>query len=319
MTKLRTAIPLLLAALVATAAEHPRYSWRKADTSLALVNGERTVWQINYKKEPGKPCFHPLSLVDGTVLTGFRPPDHTWQRALWFSWKYINHVNYWEEDKDGVSEGVTELLNVTAAPKKDYSARIEMKLAYHPAGKPPVLTETRVINVSAPDARGCYRIDWDATFTAGDEDVLLDRTPPAYQPGGKSWGGYAGLTVRFAGTIRDWKVANSEEQTGEEATNGQRARWYDVSADFRGGAERSAPAGIAVLDHPSSQGHPTPWQVNTSKDIYFVAYMPSFLFHEPYKLAARGRIRLYHRVLIHPGLLDRDLVEKEWKTFSQGR
>jgi hypothetical protein len=299
------------------ATQQARYAWRQSATSLALCRGDHTIWQVNFRKEPGKPYFHPLALADGTVLTGFRPPDHRWQRALWFSWKYINRVNYWEEDPiTGVSEGQTEILAVAVTPRKNYSARIEMRLGYHPAGKPPVLTEERVIEVTRPDEKGCYRIDWRARFTAGQADVELDRTPPVGQPGGQSWGGYAGLTVRFASTIRDWQIQNSEGQTGKEGTNGKAARWYDISGVFRGDSDEDHPAGISVLDHPSSMRHPTPWQVNTNPTIFFVAYMPSFLFHEPSTILAGDKVSLYHRVLIHSGRLDRSFLEKEWNEFS---
>ena len=29
-------------------------------------------------------------------MTADRPPDHIWHHGLWFSWKFINKVNYWE-------------------------------------------------------------------------------------------------------------------------------------------------------------------------------------------------------------------------------
>jgi len=292
------------------------YHWQQSETSLALLKGEQVVWRFNFKKEPGKPCFHPLALTDGTVLTGFRPPDHPWQRALFFSWKYVNHVNYWEEDKNGVAQGETEILDVSVTPRKDFSAQIEMALGYHPPAQPPVLTERRLIEVSPPDEAACYRIDWRSEFTAGKEDVLLDRTPPLGQEGGQAWGGYAGLTVRFAPTIRDWQVNNSEGQSGKEETNGKKARWYDISGDFRGDTDEHHLAGIAILDHPTSLRHPTPWQVNTAEGIHFAAYMPSFLFHAPYAIPAGGKIRLRHRVLIHPGWLDKSLLEKEWSVFE---
>ncbi|MHC4198510.1 MAG: ThuA domain-containing protein [Planctomycetota bacterium] len=48
---------------------NPGYAWRRTDTSLALEGQGGVVWQLNYKKEEGKPYFHPLGLTDGTVLT----------------------------------------------------------------------------------------------------------------------------------------------------------------------------------------------------------------------------------------------------------
>ena len=57
-------------------------------------------------------------------------------------------------------------------------------MKYHPPGKPAVLTEKRTLEVSPPAADGAYFIDWLGVFTAGDTDVLLDRTPILGQPNG---------------------------------------------------------------------------------------------------------------------------------------
>ena len=103
------------------------YRWQHNDSSLALVKNNKVVWQFNFDEKQSKPYFHPLSLTDGTELTWLRPPDHPWHKALWFSWKYINGLNYWDWEKDpetGRSEGITELLNVKIIASKDYSAEI---------------------------------------------------------------------------------------------------------------------------------------------------------------------------------------------------
>ena len=115
----------------------------------------------------------------------------------------FNGVNYWEEDPvTGKAQGLTEVLAAKVVPNADGSARIEMELSYHPPGAAPVLKESRLIEVSAPDERGGYRIDWRGTFTAGEKDVLLQ--------GGTAGGGYAGLSVRISQASGDWVLVNSE-------------------------------------------------------------------------------------------------------------
>jgi hypothetical protein len=76
---------MLMAAAAFPAAE-PSLAWRQTEHSLALVRGERVVWQSNYNPAEGKPYFHPLAVGDGPALTDLRPADHRWHRALWFSW-----------------------------------------------------------------------------------------------------------------------------------------------------------------------------------------------------------------------------------------
>lgn len=67
--------------------------WRQTDESLALLHDGEIVWQFNYRKEEGKPYFHPVT-IGGETLTDLRPADHPWHRAIWFSWKTINGLLY---------------------------------------------------------------------------------------------------------------------------------------------------------------------------------------------------------------------------------
>jgi type 1 glutamine amidotransferase len=291
-----------------------KLTWKKTDETLALLNGDKVVWQFNYDRGKGvKPCFHPVSLLDGTVLTWFRPPDHTWHRAVWFSWKYINRVNYWEEDrKTGLGKGLTEITSTKITPADDHSAKIEMTLSYHPPKKPAVLTEKRLITVSPPDDQGNYRIDWLCSFTACDEDVVLDRTPPAGQKGGKSWGGYAGLSARLAENLTQFKVLNSESKQDAKA-HGQKARWTDFSAVTPAGR----PAGIAIFDHPSNLRYPTQWYIS-KKGPKKNNFSSAPLFDKPYTIGAGKTLTLKYRVLVHAGRGDIKPLDAEWKAFTSG-
>src|SRR5436190_19088925 len=65
----------------------------------------QTLWRFLFSTNYCKPCFHPLRVSGGEPLTTLQPSDHKWHYGLWFSWKYINKVNYWEE-RDGRPEGI---------------------------------------------------------------------------------------------------------------------------------------------------------------------------------------------------------------------
>lgn len=279
--------------------------WERTDTSLALLNDGRTVWQLNFDPKEGKPYFHPLALPNGTELTALRPADHVWHRALWWSWKTINGLNYWEEDKKtGLSAGRTDIVATKITASKDGSARVEMELSCHPPDAPSVLREKRVIDVSAPDAAKSYRMDWESTFTAAGKEVKLDRTPLAGQPGGKGHGGYAGLSLRMAAATRGWTFTNSDGATNPVEMHGKPARWMDFSGKT---------GGVAVLDHPSNPRHPSPWYVAAGMPYF----SPAMIFNEPLTLPAGGKLTLRYRLLIHTGAFEKAAVEKEWAQFSK--
>jgi hypothetical protein len=287
--------------------EEPRvksgYSWRQTDSSVALLSSEHIVWQFNYRKQEGHPYFHPLSLTDGTELTSLRPADHPWHRALWFSWKYINGLNYWDPE---LPAGQTEVIDVKTELRTDYSAQIKMSISYHPGHKPAVLTERRTLTVSAPDENGCYHIDWLSIFAAGANDVILDRTGLPGEENGKSYGGYAGLSLRMAPHTKNWQFLSSEGPLKPESL-GTKARWVD----FSGYTAKDMLAGIAVFDHPDNPRHPSSWWLSASMPYW----SPAVIFHKPYTLPAGKTLTLRYRILIHRGRADKDILESEWKAF----
>ncbi len=284
--------------------------WEQTESALALLKDGKCVWRLNFERREGKPYFHPLTLPDGTELTWLRPADHVWHRALWLSWKHINGLNYWEEDRrTGMSAGRTEVASVKIETRKDGAARVEMDLSYHPPEAPPVLTEKRTLGVSAPDAAGSYRIDWTSAVTAADKDVKLDRTPLKGQPGGAGHGGYAGLSARMAESTRKWTFRSSEGVSEAGKIHGQPARWLDFSGQTAAGGE----GGLCILDHPQNLRHPTPWYVARGMPYF----SPAFLFKEPHTLPAGSRLTLRYRILVHAGILSPDVLEKEWGEFAK--
>lgn len=299
-----TALFVLTAAALSA---DPGLAWKQTDHSLALARGGEVLWQFNYAKAEGKPYFHPVR-VAGETVTDLRPADHPWHRGIWFSWKLINGVLYWEEDpKTGTAPGETELGEVKVTPGVDHSARFALKLAYHPPGQPPVLTEERTVEVSPPARDGSYRIDWRSVFTAGRADVKLDRTPVPGEKGGVDWGGYAGLSLRLAPALKAWRFADAD---GPVTGRAKDARWMAFAGPtWRGSAV------LAVLDHPGSFRHPTPWYLINDMPYF----SPAVLYRAPYTLPAGQMLTLRYRILLIPGKLDSAALEKEWRRYADER
>ena len=271
-------------------------AWTREGGSLALVRSEKIVWQFNCGAGAAKPFFHPVAVPGGAVLTCDRPPGHTWHHALWFSWKFINRVNYWEEDpKTGVAEGQTTWREPQIEMRPDFSARIVMDIAYQTGNQPPVLTEHRVIEISPPDNTDTYHQDWAMTFRAGDKDAVLDRTPLPGEPGGQSWGGYAGLSVRFANEIKDGCALTPRGPV--DFADGKfrgKAAAMDYTGVFAGRA-----AGIAILDAAANINSPSPWYAISDSSMHY--FSPAVIQDGPHTLKAGQSFTLHYRVAIHPG------------------
>jgi hypothetical protein len=281
----------------------PDLSWRQTETSIALLNHGRIVWQHVHDRKVGKP-FMRIGLLDGTELTRpwpFTPDypksDHTWHRALWWSFKAIDGVNYWEAHQRG-----TDPVKATVMTNDDGAATIDLTIAYHVPDAPPVVMERRVISVSALEESGTYLIDWQATFTpAGEKGVVFNRN---------SYGGLAiRLAAEFCGDtdsgIPAWTFLDSE---GRDNCNEKTARWVV----YRGTAQNGQPAAVAIFDHPSNPRHPSPWQM---RDHY--PYLnPSFTCREDYTLPAGESLTLRYGVLVHSGGVDSQELNRRWTAFA---
>jgi len=290
------------------------WRWEKEDgASLSLVGPAGPLWSFRYRPDLDGPYFHPLNTADGRTLTWDRPPDHIWHHGLWFSWKFINGINYWEIDaKTGRPAGRTSWANVKIMAGDDRTARISMDLAYRPAGEEAaVLTERRTIDVSAPDAEGLYSMDWTCVFNAVRE-VLLDRTPLPGEPGGQAWGGYAGLSLRLAENLAEREAMTSDGAVTEWSDDRYRGR--HAALDYSGLID-GRPAGVAILDHPGNPRSPTPWYVIRSSEMSF--FTPALLCYEPMTLRPGERLTLRYRVTVHPGRWGAARLKAEHEKFSR--
>ena len=279
-------ILLALEFAIAPALPAQKYSWHQDEHSLTLLNGTNVVWQIVADPAQGKPYFHPLATPSGMVLTDLRPQDHPWHRGLWFSWKYINGLNYWEEDpQTHRAEAATELVESKLQPQEDGSAELKFSLSYHPWNAPAVLTEQRTIEISAP-TRGRYEINWTSEFTAV-TNVNLTRTPPPYEPDGKPYGGYAGLSLRLDKAMCGWTFSSSSGQSGVAKLHGKPASWLKFSTGT------NLPA-VTIFDDAQNLRHPSPWYVNQEMPFF----SPALLFSKSLTLSPGEKLVLHYRILI---------------------
>jgi len=306
-------IVLALAAFVVAVgfAQVDSKDWDKLQRGqLAHQRDGKDVWR--FYANATKPYFD-LRVAGGPLLTWSRPADHVWHYGLWFSWKYINGVNYWEE-KNGKADGetITGVWSEALMPKG--RTALLMELAYRPQGAKEdatVLKEERTVEVSAPAEDGSYFMDWKMVFTAL-ADVKFDRTPIPGEPNGQSWGGYAGLSMRFADGMKD--VETVATTVGRVKRNEHNRLDTTAAAVGQSGIFADGkPYGVAILAHPSNPRAPGDWYALEGGNFNF--FNAAFLLKEPYTLAKGETLTLRYRVHIHPGRWDAAQLEKCLKEY----
>ena len=299
----RVALGAALGVALALLAPAPaRAEWVRDSVSIAWRQNGATVWRFSFDPRSGKPFFEPVGVAGGPSLVNFKPEDHPWHYGLWFSWKYVNHVNYWEEDRrSGQAAGATRWKTPEITTRPDGSATIRLELTYARTTGEVDLTETRLLAVSAPAADGSYAIDWDMRFAAGKDSVSLDRTPMPGEPRGAVNGGYAGLSIRLAASPLTMAVSSTEGAVTEFASNRARPWATAVGASFAlDGADAGA---VAILTDAANVGTDgdgkAPWYViNQPAPADFRFVCAAILAPSPRTIPAGGELRLRYRVAV---------------------
>ena len=242
-----------------------------------------------------KPFCHPIRTPGGVEMTALSPGDHPWHRGLWFAWKYVNGVNYWEENQEIVGRQVTLAPPEIESVDTD-AVRWTSEIAWRDDAEKGVertrLLERRTITCQAvPD--GALILDWDVTQTARQE-VTLDRTPFT------TWGGYGGLFVRMTQRLHAQRIVLAGGTVTQRPT-GESYRWGAIE----GALEDGSAAAFVFLPSPQNpRGPEEPFYGAARPDWNF--FGPAPLFHEPLRLAAGETLRHRYRVLVLPRRVDAD-------------
>lgn len=290
------------------------FSWEQSDTSIALKKGSDIVWKFNFNNRFGKPYFHPLC-VNKSVLTCTHPPDHPWHLGYWFSWKFINGVNYWEYLDDFKSEetgyksaGITKITKIEISRNPDYSADIHLALKYSPADSAPVLDENRDIHISAPSADGSYYIDHENNFYPVGGEVILDRTPIEKEPGGRTWGGYAGLSIRFSQDFSSPNVIAPDTTAHYKKNPWVYMGFCTLSGDT---------AGMCIFQDMKYTTSTTSWYIISTPSIPFFYYSPAVLYDGKMVLKKGERLHLKYRSWLIEGTPEHSALEAKYKEFEK--
>ena len=291
--------PAILAAALAaplSASRAAEVSWDRASDSLACTLQDQTLWRFSFGTNHGKPFFHPLSLPGGESLTAFKPGDHPWHYGLWFSWKYINGINYWEEDKTGKAQGATRWDAPEITTRPDGSADIHMNLRYLSPTNTVWMAERRHLHLSRPRADGSVTLNWIANFTAGADELLLDRTHMPGEEHGAVNGGYAGLSARLAQAPAQCRFVTLDGPVDHFASD--RAR-PDSSAAACNITQNGRTDGIAIFSLTSNTGGNAPWYMINSTAMRW--FSPALLAPAPRKVKPNESFTWNFRIATQKG------------------
>lgn len=253
--------------------------------------------RVTYRCSPPpvlpKPGFHPIVTPAGSVVTGWEPSDHVWHRGLWFTFKYVNGENFWEEHPPfGVQRPSPGSPGLSVRFEAGGGVRLEHELSWCGQAAGELLRETRAW-VYRP-AEGGLSIDLLTRLTAV-RDVTLDRTPYT------TWGGYGGLSLRASREMHEVDfVTPAGAVDASPGLTGQPHRWLALRGRMDGGRDRRVT--MLMADHPSNVRHPSPWYAKSRDGFTF--WNAALLFHEPLSLREGATLTLKYRVWIMDGRQD---------------
>ena len=294
---MRSACSTLLVSLAAAWAILARAEWRNDGSSLAWTRGDAVVWKFAFDPQEGKPHFAALSTGAGPSFAVVHPADHYWHYGLWFSWKLINGVNYWEEDGPAHrAEGATRWATPVVATRTARSAAVRLEHSYARADGRVDLVERRELRISAPGPDGGYTIDWTAHFVAGAAGAVLDRTPLLGEPDGKVNGGYGGLGFRVPAAPVALSILTPAGAVIRYESDRARPNSAAVACNFTAGSRDLGGVAIVNLATGPSGVAEIPWYLVNGDKMRFIC--AAILAPKPLSLAAGATLDLHYRIVV---------------------
>lgn len=267
----------------------------------ATKDGTPVLEYVYGEVDDTNPSFRVVKTLSGTDIVMYRPWDHPWHPGLFFSWKYINGMNFWEAKYHGQPHVVR-----TETFEPEGEAGFHQLLSYITDAGETLVREERQVSIEAADEG--YVIRWKAVHqSVGNEDVTLDRTVITEQ---SPWGGYAGLSCRLARNYLGPTITTDKGVFAPEEAFAKPFRWCDYAGKLDGYIKPTW-AGICLFDFPSNPRFPTHVLTYDYKDMQFM--QAALLCHEPYILKAGEPLELEYAFYVHDGQVSADKLEHVWQ------
>ncbi len=313
-TKLIHRVKSIIISLLLSAAAFAEPVWKQdGNRSIELTGENGTIVRFILQAAPRDPHFETLTTSDGRNTVWVAPPDHVWHYGLWFSWKYINGVNFWETNpKTGKQQGRNEILDpaIESHPDANTATIRYRELSYPDPDGPAVLEDTVEIKIERPTDQRGTQVTWSIT-TKALADVTLDRTPLPGEPDGKDWGGYAGFSWRGAKEFTDIKYTDSENRRDMDIHR-QHARWLSITGTLQG-----KPVGLIVIDHPANPRPPASWYLVHNAKLPFWFANPALLQPKALPMKQGESFRHAYRIILHDGTWQNAECNQAMERFAE--
>jgi hypothetical protein len=256
-----------------------------------VTSTTRWTYNADHRKRPN---VHPVTTPSGAVLTRDAPDDHPWHHGLWFTIKFVNGENFWEEMAPyGVLRHVGPDTVHWTMPDRETVVIVDHRTLHE-------------VDLGVHDA---YALDWAITLEP-QVDVELDRTPFT------TWGGYGGLAVRGRPDWTDTRILLADGSQHDRVL-GVASAWCDLSGHVDG-----TTGGLLFLDAPTNPHHPVPWYGSTRAETYgdegWSNFLnAAFLWDGPMQVAAGDPLTFSYRVVVHDGVWTADRCATEWDRWSR--
>ena len=290
------------------------------------IGGELFTRYVTSDKETNKCYFWPIIGPDGKHMTRAFPmedvpgekQDHPHHRSVCFGMQNAGGFNTWHErltftrkgkvdEKKLATTGRQMHREVVKAEASGNSATLVVEIDnVTPEGKT-YLKQSRVVNFHVADDDSRV-MDLELTITGVNPSTLIE--------GKKD----SGLSVRVAHSMcvdakQGGRIVNSHGDE-DKAAWGKRAEWVDFNGPVEGKT-----MGVAMLNHPTSFRHPTPWHART----YGLFTANPFALHEvagegekghgDFELAAGESFTLRHRIIFHRGDEKAAKIADKWNAW----
>ena len=244
------------------------------------------------------PFFFPVnSPVSGASVTSMRNGIYPHHSSLFFGCDRVNGGNYWQE---GLERGRIISVGARVLETGGDKAVIEDECIWKRPDADAPVKDKRLITITSPSA-DIFQLDFDIEM-----EMLMDVTIPVTNHSLFSVRMAEDLSVKQGGVM-----VNSEGQSGEKATFGQRAAWMD----FFGSRQATGYEGIAIMQHPTNKWFPSPW---FTRDYGFMSPTPMYWPEDGEATVLRKgeKVKLRYRVIVHGGTVDEAGISRLYEEYK---